>query len=453
MACPQLSTHAVAEIFPPMDDEAFHAMKEDFKKHGQLDPIWLHDGQIVDGRNRYRVCRELDLKPKVRNWDGIGSLVEFVVAKNLYRRHLTAGQRAAIAAQIQPRLADEAKERQRKAGGDKRSANARAGKKSLVAKLPQAIPAKGKARDQAAKLAGASPRYVTDAKTLQEKAPKLFEKVRSGKLSLPQAKKKFEQEEKRKELAIKAASQPIDQESSWQIVHGNCLKVLDTVPDGTARLGFAEPPYNLRLGHVGDKNELVLPNEEYLRWTIDWMSKMSTKLTSDGSLWVLTCDEWADHVGCIMSELGLSRRDWIVWDERCSSKRANCFNRAKRHLFYVVKDPGNFVFNPEAVTVNINTDKGDQPTTKLWDNIWRIPRLAQNSEERIPDFPAQLPLALARAIVGCASHPGDLILDPFSGSASLGVAAVESGRRFIGIEKDKRYAGLSQTRLAGVAPA
>ena len=57
----------------------------------------------------------------------------------------------------------------------------------------------------------------------------------------------------------------------------------------------------------------------------------------------------------------------------------------------------------------------------------------------MPDFPTQLPLPLLRAIVGCASHPGDLVLDPFSGSGTTGVAAVESDRRYIGIERNAEF--------------
>ena len=68
----------------------------------------------------------------------------------------------------------------------------------------------------------------------------------------------------------------------------------------------------------------------------------------------------------------------------------------------------------------------------------------------MPDFPTQLSLALLRRIVACSSNPGDLVLDPFSGSASTGVAALWLGRRFLGLELDPRFALTSQERLDAV---
>jgi DNA modification methylase len=78
------------------------------------------------------------------------------------------------------------------------------------------------------------------------------------------------------------------------------------------------------------------------------------------------------------------------------------------------------------------------------------PRLVGNAEERLPGFPTQLPLEILRAIVGCASDPGDRVLDPFCGSGTTGVACVESGRLFSGIEKNPEYVEQARERLAGV---
>jgi hypothetical protein len=71
--------------------------------------------------------------------------------------------------------------------------------------------------------------------------------------------------------------------------------------------------------------------------------------------------------------------------------------------------------------------------------------------ERLPGFPTELPLALLRPIVLCASGPSDLVLDPFSGSGTTGAAALESGRRFVGIERTAMFVYLSRRRLAGLS--
>ncbi|HTQ33530.1 MAG TPA: ParB N-terminal domain-containing protein [Stellaceae bacterium] len=77
----------------------YRALVEDIRQHGQREPIVLYDGRILDGRNRWRACRELGVEPKCIEWteaDGAPSV--FVVSRNLHRRHLNEAQRAEIAA-------------------------------------------------------------------------------------------------------------------------------------------------------------------------------------------------------------------------------------------------------------------------------------------------------------------------------------------------------------------
>src|SRR5262249_36506084 len=116
-----MEIHEVCSIFPLMTDEEYRGLKDDIEKHGQREPIRTHQGMVIDGRNRLRPCEELGIDRKTCEWDGNGSLVEFVVSLNMHRRDLTSSQRAACAVEVEERLAKEAKERQRAAGGDRRS--------------------------------------------------------------------------------------------------------------------------------------------------------------------------------------------------------------------------------------------------------------------------------------------------------------------------------------------
>src|SRR5262249_23590998 len=69
----------VAGLFPLLEGPEYEALKEDVRDHGQHVPVVTFQGQIIDGRNRYRACRDLGIKPMLQEWDGQGSLVAFVL--------------------------------------------------------------------------------------------------------------------------------------------------------------------------------------------------------------------------------------------------------------------------------------------------------------------------------------------------------------------------------------
>jgi hypothetical protein len=140
---------------------------------------------VIDGRNRYRACKELGVEPTTREWDGKGSLVAFILSLNLHRRHLDAAQRAVLALSLLPFLKAEAKERQRAAGGDRK--NQSKDRAPLPEKVPEAKRGEREARHQAARLAGTNSRYVDMARRLKEKNPDIFEQVKTGELDLRQA--------------------------------------------------------------------------------------------------------------------------------------------------------------------------------------------------------------------------------------------------------------------------
>jgi hypothetical protein len=169
---PELPDHEVAALFPLLDGEEYDQFKEDIRVNGQTDDIVVHDGKIVDGRNRYKACRELGIEPRLREWDGKGSLLAFILSKNLARRHLDAGQRGMIAVKLKSFYEPEAKDRML-AG---------------TAPTPGANSPQGRARDQAAADMHVSPRTVEAAgKVLSQGTPELAKAVENRQVSVSAA--------------------------------------------------------------------------------------------------------------------------------------------------------------------------------------------------------------------------------------------------------------------------
>ncbi len=94
-----MNFHPFSEVFPLLEGAPFEELADDIKAHGLREKIWLYDGKILDGRNRFLACRKAKIAPAYRKYTGKDPLA-FVVSVNIQRRHLTDAQRAMAAARI-----------------------------------------------------------------------------------------------------------------------------------------------------------------------------------------------------------------------------------------------------------------------------------------------------------------------------------------------------------------
>ena len=198
--------HPVANLFPLLEGAEFQDLCRDIEDNGLLVPIWLHpDGRIIDGRNRYRACLDTMIEPEFRTWSGDGSLVAFALSMNLARRHLSASQKGMVAADSIQLYTDEAKARMM------------AGKKQDD---PMIILSQGTARKQAAKAVGASEKYTQDSIKLKAEAPELAAKVRSGELTIPQAKREVKRAERVEVIQeISAKSEELETGVKYPVIY------------------------------------------------------------------------------------------------------------------------------------------------------------------------------------------------------------------------------------------
>lgn len=178
-----MESHKYAHLFPLASEGELAEMAADIKQRGLLHPIITLNGQILDGRNRFRACELAGVTPDFREYEGVDPLAD-VISWNLHRRQLSTSQRAALAAELKPMFEAEAKGRM--SAGGKGKAN-----------LPD--PQKGQARDQAAQAVNVSGRIVQDAETVLKDDPEEFEKIKSGRITVNAAKRNVERKRKRKQ--------------------------------------------------------------------------------------------------------------------------------------------------------------------------------------------------------------------------------------------------------------
>ena len=301
-----------------------------------------------------------------------------------------------------------------------------------------------------------------DAATEQGKAIKAPGTV----LKEVEREQKSQEREQRRLEALQAASpdpgklvtdaSDIDLSLPWQIVLGDCRNAMEGLPPESARLVFADPPYNIGVDYGDGKHADALPEDIHAAWAKEWLAGAHRVLTEDGSLWVLISDEYAAEYVVWAKAIGFALRNWVIWSESFGVQAQGKFSRLKRHLLYFTKGK-ECVFNADAVRVpsarqEIYDDPRADPRGKVMGDIWTdIPRLAGTHAERIPSFPTQLPIALPARVVAVASDPGDLVIDPFNGSGTTGVACLRACRRYLGIELREHFATLAAQRLESEA--
>jgi site-specific DNA-methyltransferase (adenine-specific) len=458
-----LKNHPAADAWPMMDDERYEELRADIEMNGQREPITLCDGMILDGRNRYRACVEIGIDPLTREHDG--NPWDFAWSLNGERRDMDKVVRALVRKMCRDGSKEWEKARAKiKDDGRRKMSAAKAGnanaskaKTTADTKCPQ-LNSGGEhvARKMLAQEAGVSLGTASKAEQIA-KHPALEKKVRLDGMKPAEALREIRSEKRRKELEQAAEAAKASHSSdrpSWSLLNMDVLDGLEAVRDehGPARLIFTDPPYNIGIDYGdGEKADLLTP-QAYMKWVRQWFSLCSDCLTDDGSFWVMIGDEYAAEYCTELKATGFTVRSWVKWYETFGVNCSNKFNRTSRHIFYAVKDSSSFVFNPEPVTrpSDRQTKYGDSRAAaggKIWDDVWQIPRLTGTCAERIPDFPTQLPLALVEPIVLCASMPGDLVVDPFNGSGTTGVASVRSGRKYVGVEKNESFADMATMRL------
>lgn len=176
--------HRLARYFPVLEGEDFDLLVESIRKNGQREPIVTHEGQILDGINRWRACQKLGIEPEYRELPEGTDPLQYVVDMNIRRRHMDASQRAMLATEMLPEFEAEAKNR--------RSESAKAQwSRSVDQDHIGAKPEKAEswkdwkpARDDAAKVFGVSGPTIQRAKRVKEEAPDKVADIVSGKTTV-----------------------------------------------------------------------------------------------------------------------------------------------------------------------------------------------------------------------------------------------------------------------------
>ena len=251
---------------------------------------------------------------------------------------------------------------------------------------------------------------------------------------------------------------------SFTLYHNDCLSILSCLPENSIDMIFADPPYNLSNGgftvHAGrmvsvnkgswDKSDGF--DDDYM-FHYRWLEACRRVLKPHGTLWVSGTYHSIYQCGHALQSLGYHVLNDIAWfkPNACPNLSCRYFTASHETLIWARKNKDakhtfNYAVMKDGEWPN---DRLKNPGTQMR-SVWSIgtPRPDEKKHGR---HPTQKPLALLRRIILASTNPGDLILDPYTGSSTTGIAAAMEGRRFVGIDTERQYLDLSRKRFGDLS--
>jgi site-specific DNA-methyltransferase (adenine-specific) len=233
---------------------------------------------------------------------------------------------------------------------------------------------------------------------------------------------------------------------------GNCFDILPKLSENSIDMIFADPPYFLSNGGItchagkmvsvnkGKWDESKGPEENYI-FTQRWLRECQRILTPNGTIWVSGTSHIIYTVGSAMQSQGYKILNDIAWFKVNPPPNLSCryFTHSTETIIWAAKNKNSrHCFNYELMRKMNNN--------KQMLSLWSI-KAPGPLEKIYGKHPTQKPLELLNRIVLASTRSGDIVLDPFSGSSTTGIAAFREGRQFLGVELEEEYLKVSLKRL------
>lgn len=243
-----------------------------------------------------------------------------------------------------------------------------------------------------------------------------------------------------------------DKKHNVILFKNDCFNILPDIPENSIDMIFADPPYFLSNGgitcHAGrmvsvnkGKWDVSRGVDETFIFTQRWLRECQRVLTPNGTIWVSGTSHIIYTVGSAMQGLGYKILNDIAWFKVNPPPNLSCryFTHSTETIIWAAKNKNSrHHFNYELMK---KLNNGKQMLS-----LWSI-KAPGPEEKKYGKHPTQKPIALLDRVISAATVSGDIVLDPFSGSATTGIAAIKKNRQYIGIEMEKDYLDVSIKRL------
>ncbi len=317
--------HEIANIFPMMNDVEINGLRESIKKgFDKYFPILLYEGKILDGRNRYKACQLEKIEPLYNDFTG-DDPIEFVIKANSNRRHLTPGQKAFASLEAKRLYAEKAKENQVLSGKYDRFGNNQVFQN--LEKPDYKIDDSINATQKAASLFGVNNDYVSSAAQIEEHAPDIADKVKSGDWTMNRAKSEYKRRKKKE--AVEEYTQKIKNQPK-QFKEYNVI--------------YADPPWQYS-DNAADKHNGIAENH-YSTLGIDELKNFLTdkniQTQKDAVLFLWVTNPFLKKALEVVDSWGFEYKSNIVWVKTELKKPGVGYYVRGRHELLFICTKGSF---------------------------------------------------------------------------------------------------------------
>lgn len=253
---------------------------------------------------------------------------------------------------------------------------------------------------------------------------------------------------------------PFFHKGNFVLYLGDSTKLLERLPENSVDMIFADPPYNLSNGgftvHAGRQVSVNKGDWDKSKGFKDdynshykWLEACKRVLKPHGTLWVSGTYHSIYQCGHAIQALGYHILNDISWFKPSASPNLSCrfFTASHETLIWARKEKkAKHFFNYDLMKNGSWPEDFIKKENKQMRSVWAI-GTPKPEEKKHGKHPTQKPLNLLQRIILASTKKGDIVLDPFTGSSTTGLAAAINSRKFIGIDTEKKYLDLSIKRL------
>lgn len=255
-------------------------------------------------------------------------------------------------------------------------------------------------------------------------------------------------------------------DDEFNLIHGDSFFVLPQLEKKSVNMIFADPPYFLSSGGIscssgkqvsvdkGDWDKSLNINDR-LEYHRNWIRLCKDVLEDNGTLWISATLHSVYAIGVALEMEGFSIINNIIWQKTnpAPNLACRCFTHSTETVIWArkqltAKKKGRHTFNYQEMK--------EENNGKQMKDVWNfetdiepefyISSVTPKSEKKEGKHPTQKPLGLLKRIIEASTNENDLILDPFNGSGTTGIAANRLNRKYIGIEREESYLELTRRR-------